>query len=52
MFFRAILVTGVVLAVLPASMAADPAPQGKGLETIRYTPGNGAAYQSHYGSRT
>jgi hypothetical protein len=24
----------------------------KGLETIRYTPGNGAAYQSHYGSRT
>jgi len=37
MFIRAILVTGAVLAALPAPlMAADPTPQGKGLETIRY----------------
>lgn len=37
MFIRAILVTGAVLATLPAPlMAADPTPQGKGLETIRF----------------
>jgi ABC-type nitrate/sulfonate/bicarbonate transport system substrate-binding protein len=37
MFIRAILVTGAVLAALPAPlMAADPTPQGKGLETIRF----------------
>src|SRR5437764_8146750 len=37
MFVRAILVIAAVLATLPVSpMAASPAPQGKGLETIRF----------------